>query len=116
MKREKTFQDTKSDVLHGSKTSRTQTFDQQPAFIEGAKSAIDRTAAGGALAGAEGAAVGMAISPIKRALDNIGDAVTAKTRAELGRLLSSDDPKAIVKAVELLENSTGGHKTALYTR
>ena len=114
MKREATFQDTKSQVLHGSKTAGTQTFDQQPAFIEGAKSAIDRTAAGGAVAGATGAAVGLAIAPFKAGLDKLGNAVTATKRAELGRLLSSGKPDDVLRAIRLLENSPGGRKSALY--
>jgi hypothetical protein len=114
MTREATFQDTKSGVLHGSKTASTQTFDEQPRFIEGTKSAIDRTAAGGALAGVEGAVTGLAIAPFKAGLDKLGDVLTASKRAELGRLLASDRPDRIVNAIRMLESAPGGRKSALY--
>jgi hypothetical protein len=114
MQREATFQATKSDVLHGSKTAQTQTFDDVPPLIEKAKGAVDRVAAGGVIAGTKGVAAGLAIAPFQAALDKLGNAVTASRRAELGKLLSSGRPQDIVRALELLESSPGGRKSALY--
>lgn len=107
LEREQTFQQTERDVMYGSKTAATQTFDDVPAGIDMAKKAVERTAAGGVVAGAGGAVAGGITAPITAGLNKLGDWAVGKNRAELGRLLSSGRPQDITAAIERMQGGSG---------
>ena len=106
--REQVFQDTAKGVLHNSKTAETQIADKQPAAIEMAKDVVDRAAVGGAVAGMQGAGVGLATAPIKAMLNKYGDKLTARQREEIGKMLASSQPHEVVAALQKIQDSPGG--------
>lgn len=101
LEREKTFQDTERSVLYNSKTAETSVDDGlTSSAVETAKKGVERGAAGGVIAGAPGMAAAAATAPITGGLNMIGDALLGGRRAELGKMLASDQPKKAIDAAE----------------